>query len=258
MDTWTDQEVVLGCARLSVVDIVHSGQPLRWGPPESPNRYTIVHDGEVYNYLELRAELMLRHGALFATSGDAEAVVAAYHYYGPHGVDRLRGVFAFVLWDNERNLAFGARDPFGGRPLYYATGPHGTAFASEKKCLLELSGTLGINPRLDRRALQHYLTLQYVPEPATLHDRIRRIESGTSFTVSPGGEVATHRYFNPTFRPRPVRGAADAERRYAEIADALRDSVAKHMRADVSVGAFLSAASTRRRSRRWPNSTIPT
>jgi len=74
-----------------------------------------------------------------------------------------------------------------------------------------------------------------VPEPATLHDRIRRIESGTSFTVSPGGEVATHRYFNPVFRPRPVRDAADAARRYAEIADALRDSVAKHMRADVSV-----------------------
>jgi asparagine synthase (glutamine-hydrolysing) len=240
MDTWTDQEVVLGCARLSVVDIVHSAQPLHWGPPESPNRYTIVHDGEVYNYLELRAELMLRHGALFATSGDAEAVVAAYHYYGPHMVDRLRGVFAFVIWDNERNLAFGARDPFGGRPLYYATGPHGTAFAGEKKCLLELSGTLGINPRLDRTALQHYLTLQYVPEPATLHDRIRRIESGTSFTVSPGGEVATHRYFNPVFRPRPVRDAADAARRYAEIADVLRDSVAKHMRADVSVGAFLS------------------
>ncbi len=238
--TWTDHEVVFGFNRLSIIDLEHSQQPLHWGPPESPGRYTILHNGEVYNYLELRAALMREHGAQFRTDGDAEAIVAAYHHYGPHAVSRLRGMFAFVIWDSERGHLFGARDPFGIKPLFYATGPHGTAFASEKKCLLELAGTLGVNPRLDRGALQHYLVLQYVPEPETLHDRIRRIESGTSFTVSPGGQVATHRYFHPTFRPRPVHGEADAERLYGEIADALRDSVAKHMRADVTVGAFLS------------------
>lgn len=236
--TWSEQEVVLGVTRLSIIDIEHSRQPVRWGPPESPDRYAIVHDGEVYNYLELRAELMRRHDARFRTNGDAEAIVAAYHFYGPHAVHRLRGMFAFVIWDSERGLAFGARDPFGIKPLYYATGPHGTAFASEKKSLLDLSSTLGIDPHLDQRALQHYLVLQYVPEPASLHDRVRRIESGTSFTVAPGNEVAWHRYFHPTFRPRPVTGGVDA--RYAEIADVLRDSVAKHMRADVTVGAFLS------------------
>jgi asparagine synthase (glutamine-hydrolysing) len=239
-DTWTDQEAVFGLSRLSVIDIEHSHQPLHWGPPDAPNRYTILHNGEVYNYLELRAELMQRHGAKFGTDGDAEAVVAAYHYYGPHAVARLRGMFAFVIWDSERSLVFGARDPFGVKPLYYATGPHGTVFASEKKSVLELSSTIGINPRLDRTALQHYLFLQYVPEPETMHDRIHRIESGTSFTVSPGGEVATHRYFNPTFRSRTLRTEADSERLYGEIADVLRDSVAKHMRADVTVGAFLS------------------
>jgi asparagine synthase (glutamine-hydrolysing) len=238
--TWQSQEVVFGFNRLSIIDLDHSQQPLHWGPPESPNRYTILHNGEVYNYLELRAELMQRHGARFYTDGDAEAIVAAYHYYGPHAVSRLRGMFAFVIWDSERGLAFGARDPFGIKPLYYASGPHGTAFASEKKSLLELSGTLGVNPKLDRRALQHYLILQYVPEPESMHDRVRRIESGTSFTVSPGGQVATHRYFNPVFRPRPIRGEADAERLYDEIAEVMRDSVAKHMRADVTVGAFLS------------------
>ncbi len=238
--TWQNQEVVFGFNRLSIIDLEHSQQPLHWGPPESPQRYTILHNGEIYNYLELRAELMQRHGARFYTDGDAEAIVAAYHYYGPHAVSRLRGMFAFVIWDSERGLAFGARDPFGIKPLFYASGPHGTAFASEKKSLLELSSTLGINPRLDRKALQHYLVLQYVPEPETMHDRIRRIESGTSFTVAPNGQVATHRYFNPAFRPRPVNGEADAERLYDEIADVLRDSVAKHMRADVTVGAFLS------------------
>jgi asparagine synthase (glutamine-hydrolysing) len=238
--TWTEQEAVFGFDRLSTLDIDQSRQPLRWGPPESPDRYTIVHDGQIYNYLELRAELMQQHGARFRTGGDAEAVVAAYHYHGPHAVHRLRGMFAFVIWDSERGLAFGARDPFGIKPLFYVTGPHGTAFASEKKCLLELAGTLGIDPKLDRRAIQHYLILQYVPEPASLHAGIRRIESGTSFTVSPGGEVAAHRYFHPVFRPRPVPGPADAERLYGEIADALRESVAKHMRADVTVGAFLS------------------
>jgi asparagine synthase (glutamine-hydrolysing) len=238
--TWTDQEVVFGFNRLSIIDLEHSQQPLHWGPPEAPSRYTILHNGEVYNYLELRAELMQRFGARFYTDGDAEAIVAAYHYYGPHAVSRLRGMFAFVIWDSERGLAFGARDPFGIKPLYYAAGPHGTAFASEKKSLLELSSTLGVNPRLDRKALQHYLILQYVPEPESMHDRIRRIESGTSFTVSPGGQVATHRYFHPAFRPRPIRGEADSERLYDEISEVLRDSVAKHMRADVTVGAFLS------------------
>jgi asparagine synthase (glutamine-hydrolysing) len=238
--TWTDQEVVFGFNRLSIIDLEHSQQPLHWGPPEAPERYTILHNGEVYNYLELRAELMQRHGARFHTDGDAEAIVAAYHYYGPHAVTRLRGMFAFVIWDSERGLAFGARDQFGIKPLYYASGPHGTAFASEKKSLLELSSTLGINPKLDRKALQHYLILQYVPEPESMHDQIHRIESGMSFTVSPGGQVATHRYFHPAFRARPVRGEADAERLYDEIAEVLRDSVAKHMRADVTVGAFLS------------------
>ncbi|HEX3649659.1 MAG TPA: asparagine synthase (glutamine-hydrolyzing) [Pseudonocardiaceae bacterium] len=238
--TWQNQEVVFGFNRLSIIDLEHSRQPLHWGPPEAPGRYTILHNGEIYNYLELRAELMRRHGARFHTDGDAEAIVAAYHYYGPHAVSRLCGMFAFVIWDSQRGLAFGARDPFGIKPLFYATGPHGTAFASEKKSLLELSGTLGVNPRLDRRALQHYLVLQYVPEPETLHDRVHRVESGTSFTVAPGGQVATHRYFHPAFRPRPIRGEADAERLYDEIAHVMRDSVAKHMRADVTVGAFLS------------------
>ena len=81
--TWHDDDVVFGFNRLSIIDIEHSHQPLRWGPPEHPDRYALVFNGEIYNYLELRAELAAEHGAQFATEGDGEAIVAAYHHWGP-------------------------------------------------------------------------------------------------------------------------------------------------------------------------------
>ncbi|XVV05565.1 asparagine synthase (glutamine-hydrolyzing) [Actinosynnema sp. CA-248983] len=238
--TWQGGEVVFGFNRLAIIDIERSHQPLHWGPPEAPGRYTINFNGEIYNYLELRAELTKEFGTAFATDGDTETIVAAYHHWGPAAVAKLRGMFAFLIWDNQRKVVFGARDPFGIKPLYYATGPGGVAFSSEKKSLLELTQALGIRPELDRKALQHYLILQYVPEPESLHTHIHRIESGTSFTVTPGGKPVVERYFPATFRPRAVHGDADANRLYDEITEALRDSVAKHMRADVTVGSFLS------------------
>ncbi|MGH3865395.1 MAG: asparagine synthase (glutamine-hydrolyzing) [Pseudonocardiaceae bacterium] len=239
--TYHDADVVLGFNRLSIIDLGHSHQPLRWGPPEAPERYTILCNGEIYNYIELREELQREpYGAKFVTEGDTEVVVAAYHHFGPAAVQRLRGMFAFVIWDAQRRVAFGARDPFGVKPLFSCTGPGGVAFASEKKSLLELAPSLGVSPEVDHRALQHYLTLQYVPEPASLHTGITRIESGTSFTASPGGKLVTERYFHPLFRPRVIHSEADAQILYDDITAAMRDSVAKHMRADVTVGAFLS------------------
>src|SRR5512147_482919 len=109
--TWSDQQVVFGFNRLSIIDIEHSHQPLRWGPPESPDRYALVFNGEIYNYLELRAELTEQVGAQFRTEGDGEAIVAAYHHWGPDAVARLRGMFAFLIWDTEQRVLFGARDP---------------------------------------------------------------------------------------------------------------------------------------------------
>ncbi|MDQ3155071.1 MAG: asparagine synthase (glutamine-hydrolyzing) [Actinomycetota bacterium] len=238
--TWHDDDVVLGFNRLSIIDLEHSHQPLHWGPPESPDRYTIVFNGEIYNYLELRVELQRDHGVSFATQGDTEVIVAAHHHLGPAAVGRLRGMFAYLIWDAERREAVGARDPFGIKPLFVAHGPGGVAFASEKKCLLTLAPGLGVPLEVDTRALQHYLTLQYVPEPATLNTGITRIESGTSFTVVPGSAPRPHRYFSAEFHPEPVRSAADSARLHARITDVLRDSVAKHLRADVTVGAFLS------------------
>ncbi|MQA61181.1 MAG: asparagine synthase (glutamine-hydrolyzing) [Actinophytocola sp.] len=241
-DTWADAEVVYGFNRLAFIDLEHSHQPLTWGPPESPSRYTMNFNGEIYNYLELREQLAAEYGAKFATEGDGEAIVAAYHYLGEAAVERLRGMFAFMIFDAERKVVFGARDPFGIKPLFYARGPGGIAFASEKKSLLELAGTLGTTSTLDRTALQHYLTLQYVPEPETLHADVRRIESGNCFTVSPGGEPVIKRYFTPEFTARQVTGAGEAAALHQRITDVMRDSVAKHMVADpdITVGAFLS------------------
>ncbi|MDQ3761057.1 MAG: asparagine synthase (glutamine-hydrolyzing) [Actinomycetota bacterium] len=239
--TWYDADVVLGFNRLSIIDLEYSHQPLRWGPPEAPERYTILFNGEIYNYIELREELRREpYGVSFVTEGDTEAILAAYHHFGAAAVQRLRGMFAFVIWDAQLRIAFGARDPFGIKPLFSCAGPGGIAFASEKKSLLELAPSLGVSTEVDRRALQHYLTLQYVPEPASLHTGIIRIESGTSFTVSPRGKLVTQRYFHPDFRPRAVYCSADAGALHDEITAVMKDSVAKHMRADVTVGAFLS------------------
>jgi len=237
--TWNDADIVLGFNRLSIIDIEHSHQPLRWGPPDNPDRYALVFNGEIYNYLELREQLAAEEGAQFHTEGDGEAAVAAFHHWGPDGVRRLRGMFAIAIWDTQERSLFLARDPFGIKPMFLAHGPRGLAFGSEKKSLLELLGLLEIPADLSERATEHYTVLQYVPEPETLHAGITRLESGSYATLTPGAPPQFYRYFNPQFPVRPFT-VDGAQNRYDEIANALRDSVAKHMRADVTVGSFLS------------------
>ncbi len=237
--TWSDERVVLGFNRLSIIDIAHSHQPLRWGPPESPDRYVLVFNGEIYNYVELRAALRDEFGAVFATEGDGEAIVAGFHHWGPEVLTRLRGMFAFALWDTVAGELFCARDPFGIKPLFMATGPGGTVVGSEKKCLLDLARPLGIDLDIDRRAVQHYTVLQYVPEPETLNVGVRRLESGCFARIRPGAAAEVGRYFTPRFSPVAFRPGAE-QARYDQITAVLEDSVAKHMRADVTVGAFLS------------------
>src|SRR3954468_21392356 len=233
-ESWSDSRAVFGFNRLSFIDIEHSHQPM----PYADGRYRIVFNGEIYNYIELRAELAAE-GATFATEGDTEAIVAGYHLWGEDVVTRLRGMFAFVIWDTHNHTVFGARDPFGIKPLFTTRLPDGgIVFGSEKKALLELLGGSKAAGGVDPASLQHYLTLQYVPEPATLHRGISRIESGTSFTVV-DGELRKKRYFHPTFPPRPVPAGAEQEL-YDRIAAVLDDSVRVHMRADVTVGSFLS------------------
>ena len=227
---WADDDVVLGFRRLAIIDLEHSHQPLSW----QDDRYHLVFNGEIYNFVELRERLTREFGAVFATEGDGETIVAGYHHLGADVVRELRGMFAFLVWDSQERVLFGGRDPFGIKPLFTLTDERGTYFSSEMKSLLELVDDPGT---VDPRALQHYLTLQYVPEPATLHTGIRRVESGTTFTMRPGEAPRYRRYFRPDFTPR-TSGTPD--RTYRRIAAALEDSVAKHLRADVTVGAFLS------------------
>ncbi|MDQ2838730.1 MAG: asparagine synthase (glutamine-hydrolyzing) [Actinomycetota bacterium] len=231
-DIWFDDEVVIGFRRLSLIDWEHSHQPL----PYLADRYHLIFNGEIYNYLELRSHLSEEYGATFATNGDGEAIVAGYHYLGEKIVERLRGMFSFLIWDSEQRVMFGARDWFGIKPLYTYTDERGSFFSSEKKSLLSLAPPEVVQD-VNTEALQHYLSLQYVPEPASMHNRISRIDSGTCFTLRPGEQVRTRRYFQPDFVARPV---PEPDKLYREIADTLRDSVAKHLQSDFTVGAFLS------------------
>lgn len=236
--TWNDDDVVFGFNRLSIIDLEHSHQPLRWGPPENPERYALTFNGEIYNYVELRKELQ-EHGYEFRTSGDSETIVVGYHHWGEEVVEHLRGMFAIAVWDSEKRTLFLARDQFGIKPLFYATTDKGTVFSSEKKCILEMAPELGLELGLDRRAIEHYVDLQYVPEPETLHSQIRRLESGCTATIVPGGQVIDNRYFRPRFEVTKVPAGKEQDL-FDRIARVLEDSVEKHMRADVTVGSFLS------------------
>jgi asparagine synthase (glutamine-hydrolysing) len=243
------RHVIFAHKRLAIIDVEFSHEPLPY--PAAPvgasgsardlpvGRYLLTFNGEIYNYIELRRELQEQFGAEFATQGDGEVVVAGYHYWGERVLDRLRGMFAFLIWDSATGTAFGARDPYGIKPLHYLKTADGLYFASEKKALLPFApsaqqGDAG----LDQANLSHYLTLQYVPEPHTLHRGISRIGSGECLTYTPGGEVRTRRYYRAHFRPAPVD---NPQALYRRIQDTLRESVRLHMRSDVPVGAFLSS-----------------
>ncbi len=237
-ESWSDSDIVLGFNRLSIVDLEHSHQPLRWGPEENPERYTLTFNGEIYNYVELREELQAA-GYTFHTTGDSETIVVGYHHWGPRVVEHLRGMFAFGVWDSQERSLFLARDQFGIKPMFLATTAQGTVFSSEKKSILEMASGLDLGLELDQRAIEHYVDLQYVPEPESLHRHIRRLESGCHATVRPGQEPEVQRYFRPEFRATAV--PQDREQQlFDSIARVLEDSVEKHMRADVTVGSFLS------------------
>ncbi|HLL67771.1 MAG TPA: asparagine synthase (glutamine-hydrolyzing) [Micromonosporaceae bacterium] len=236
-----------------VVVVPGGAAALGGGPVSYPasgadaGRYLIAFDGEIFNAAELRAELQREYRATFATGSAAEVVVAAYHYRGPSSVSDLRGPYAFVLWDDRARRAFGARDPWGGRPLYHLVTADGLYLASEKKALLPLlrsdsddddddddDGDAG---PIDTARLGQYLTMQYVPEPHTLHRRIARIGAGESFAHTRGGPVANRRFAGHAFAPVQPENPAEL---YSRIRQALAESVGTAARAGGSVGALLS------------------
>jgi asparagine synthase (glutamine-hydrolysing) len=219
-----------GFKRLAIVDLADSVQPLHY----HQGRWTLVFNGEIYNYRELRAEL-LREGAAFETSGDSEVLAAAFHHWGPAALPRLRGMFAFAAYDHWTGTLHAARDPFGIKPLYILETTDGIFLASERKALLPFCGDPAAS--LDTDALAHYLTFQYVPEPMTLHRQVRRLAPGHRLTWTPGGGQRVERWFRPSLRPLNLQ----PEVAYQAIQDALRGSVRAHLQADVPVGAFLSS-----------------
>ena len=109
--TWNDQDAVFGFNRLSIIDLEHSHQPLRWGPEDNPERYAMTFNGEIYNYIELREELK-GYGYTFNTEGDGEPIAVGYHHWGKDVVNHLRGMFGIVIWDTEKKVMFAARDQF--------------------------------------------------------------------------------------------------------------------------------------------------
>ena len=203
--------------------------------PQCPHQALQIIDGKVAWSAAVCEQCC--YGYSFNTEGDGEPIVVGYHHWGKDVVNHLRGMFGIVVWDTENQVMFAARDQFGIKPLYYATTEAGTVFASEMKSILDMTDALNLDLSLDKRAIEHYVDLQYVPEPESLHANIQRVESGCTVTLSPGGKVVSDRYFKPEFRTEKVE---DEQKLYDRIAEALEDSVAKHMRADVTVGSFLS------------------
>ncbi|GGN07270.1 asparagine synthase (glutamine-hydrolyzing) [Actinoplanes campanulatus] len=221
---------VFGFNRLAIIDREHSVQPLSYA-----GRWTVVFNGEIYNYRELRAELIRAHDAVFATEGDSEVLAAAFHYWGEAALPRLRGMFAFVAYDHHTGTLHAARDAFGIKPMYLLETADGLHLASERKALDPFAPPAGA--ALDTESLAHYLTFQYVPDPLSLHRHIRRLPPGHRIVWTPGGGIRMHRWFKPSLRPLRVQ----PEAAYQAIQDALTASVRKHLHADVPVGTFLSS-----------------
>ncbi|MFK7734816.1 MAG: asparagine synthase (glutamine-hydrolyzing) [Pirellulaceae bacterium] len=227
--TLLDQGVALGMRRLSIIDLADGQQPIY----DESGRYGVVFNGEIYNFIELREELKQR-GHRFKTNSDTEVIVHLYEEMGEKCVEKLRGMFAFAVWDRETRSLFIARDRVGIKPLYYTLHNGTLYFGSEIKSLLE---NPEITPSLDRTSLSHYLSLKYVPAPRTLFENIHCLPPGHSLTFR-NGEVQIDRYWNLDFaKPAAPLSEAEAVDRLGEL---LRESVRLRLRSDVPFGAFLS------------------
>lgn len=221
--------VALGMRRLSIIDLAGGQQPIS-GEDGSA---TIVFNGEIYNFLELK-DLLQSRGHVFKTHSDTEAIVHAYEEFGPACVDHLRGMFAFAIWDAKTEQLFIARDRVGKKPLYYSATPNGTfVFGSELKALLQHPD---VARETDPEALDAYLTLGYVPDPLSIFRGIHKLPPGHYLTFS-NGEVRTALYWDFHFSPVETRNEDDY---LEELRHLLDESVRLRLISDVPLGAFLS------------------
>lgn len=169
-DTYIDQAVALGSRRLSIIDVANGKMPLH----NEDKSLWIVFNGEIYNFPELREEL-LQKGHCFSTNTDTEVILHLYEDYGTECVTKLNGMFAFALWDIKNQSLFLARDRLGIKPLHYIEYPGGLVFASEIKAILKHPM---IEARLDYVGVSKYLTYEYVPAPHCILQGFRKLEPG--------------------------------------------------------------------------------
>lgn len=223
----------LGSSRLAILDLSLAGHM-----PMSTHdgRLTIVYNGEIYNYPQLRRELEAK-GYIFRSGSDTEAILYMYREYGPQSVRRLNGMFSIALWDADRQELFLARDHFGIKPLYYCHNGHRLAFASEIKALLELPGM----PRqLNWEALNQYLTFLWVPDPLTMFDGILKLPAG-HYALYREGQLQLHQYWDMDFPAADHNFDKSEEDLTRELRERFVESVRAQLLSDVPVGAFLSA-----------------
>ncbi|HET8579224.1 MAG TPA: asparagine synthase (glutamine-hydrolyzing) [Methylomirabilota bacterium] len=220
--------VGLGHRRLSIIDLASGDQPI-YGEDRS---CAVILNGEIYNFQEFQRELSDR-GHVFKTRSDTESIVHAYEEWGVDCVARLRGMFAFALWDDSRRRLLLGRDRPGKKPLYYHADGDRLVFASEIKGLLQ---DPGIKRRLSLEALSDYLSFGNVPSPNTVFQDIHQIPAG-HFLVWERGQVRVQEYWDVAFRPTGPARPEEALEAFAPIFD---EAVKIRMVADVPLGAFLS------------------
>lgn len=226
---YVDKNAAIGHRRLSIIDLNHGAQPMY----NETGDIAIVFNGEIYNHLELRKDLAQK-GHKFSNASDTECLIHGYEEYGIGLLDKLRGMFAFVIWDSRTNTMFGARDHFGIKPFYYSMFNNNLIFASEIKSILEYPG---LERKVNEEALEQYLSFQYSVLPETFFKGIYKLPAA-HYMIYKEGELSIERYFDPMMEPRKT---GNLERVVEDIEEVVHNTVDAHMIADVEVGSLLSS-----------------
>jgi asparagine synthase (glutamine-hydrolysing) len=214
--------------RLAIIDLVSGDQPM------TADDVTIVFNGEIYNYVELREQLRQR-GHSFRTTSDTEVILRMYHEYGEACVEQLNGMFAFLLHDRSKNIVIAARDHFGIKPLYFYSDERRMLFGSEIKAILAHGD---VNASVNRTSHHDYLTFQFVIGEDTLFENIGKVLPGYYHVIDlKSRDVRRVRYWEPRFVIDPYH---TEEYVLVETRRLLEDSIRIQMRSDVPVGAYLS------------------
>jgi asparagine synthase (glutamine-hydrolysing) len=229
---WRSGRGVLGHRRLSIIDLSpEATQPLL----NEDGTIAVVVNGEIYNYVELRRELVAK-GHTFRSGSDSEVVLHLYEEVGADCVARLQGMFALALWDARAERLLLARDRAGKKPLFYRRLPDGgVAFASEVHALLRGTPELPVEPCLE--SIDEFLTLQYVPSPHTAYRGVYKLPAAHFALQEPGGDLLVRRYWHKPAGPE-LRGSEEELAR--ELRRLLAAAVKRRLVADVPLGAFLS------------------